>query len=145
MNLTLHLKKINMLIFCFPFFFNPSDIPPDEEFFTRPKSFSQTPNQLSQQPTSQTLSTTCKNASQKLGQNGLDQASKIVGSVGLNSLATDESNRASRKRDMYEMFGIMSDSESENELVIDAPSPVKGIHLHKFFRTLELSVVMYQI
>ncbi|XP_071510650.1 chromosome transmission fidelity protein 18 homolog [Diadema antillarum] len=35
------------------------------------------------------------------------------------------SGRSSRKRDMYEMFGIMSDSESDGELVIDAPSPIK--------------------
>ncbi|XP_063961943.1 chromosome transmission fidelity protein 18 homolog [Lytechinus pictus] len=98
------------------------DVNLQEQWTSRPKPVSQ--KQKTSQPPKKDIS---------LSQpKNLDDASSRLQPISATGDATQKStgdkgvtNRTARKRDMYEMFGVMSDDESDNELVIDAPSPAK--------------------
>lgn len=89
----------------------------EAELFSQPKK----QNQLQNSDPSRTQVTS--DAASKL--EGVKNAGSNLGRTAGTQGDGNKTERANRKRDLYEMFGVMSDSESEKDLVIDAPSPVK--------------------
>eukprot|EP00057_Strongylocentrotus_purpuratus_P030065 XP_780624.3 PREDICTED: chromosome transmission fidelity protein 18 homolog [Strongylocentrotus purpuratus] len=98
------------------------DFNPEEQWSSRPKPVSQKASQLQKKDVtlSQSNSKSLNDASSRL------QPVKATGRATQQGGGDKgQSDRAARKRDMDEMFGVMSDDESDNDLVIDAPSPAK--------------------
>lgn len=116
-----------MLIFIFslPYIIchSRTDFNPEEQWSSRPKPVSQKASQPQKKDVT---------LSQPKSKKSLNDASSRLQPVTATGGATrqgggdkGQTDRAARKRDMDEMFGVMSDDESDNDLVIDAPSPAK--------------------